>query len=163
MALFNEDSQADNSGLFKTAGLLVMGAYLNNLTKYFLNIVGVMTSNNQIHKGMVNSILRAPVSYFDTNPSGRIINRFSTDLSLADTQIQQIITDIFEQGSQFLVSLVTIAILQPLFVFPLLFTIAMTAIIFSISRHVVSELKVCDLIQRSPLFDQFKISIYGVT
>lgn len=34
---------------------------------------------------MLKHIIRAPILYFDTNPSGRLINRFSTDLSLADT------------------------------------------------------------------------------
>lgn len=85
MSLFDEKDGADNSALFRDAGLLVLGAYLNNLIKYLLTIIGVLTSNNKLHEEMVVSILKAPVSYFDTNPSGRIINRFSTDLSLADT------------------------------------------------------------------------------
>jgi ATP-binding cassette subfamily C (CFTR/MRP) protein 4 len=34
---------------------------------------------------MVFKLTNAPISYFDTTPSGRIINRFSNDLSLADT------------------------------------------------------------------------------
>ncbi|CAD8078629.1 unnamed protein product [Paramecium primaurelia] len=163
MALYDETNRSANTQLFYNAGLLVLAAYCNNIIKYFLNIVGVLTSNNQIHNQMLNRLIRAPISYFDTNPSGRLINRFSTDLSLADNQIQQIITDIFEQGSQFLVSLVTIAILQPFFTFPLIFTITMTIIIFTITRQVVSQLKVCDLIQRSPLFDQFKVCLYGIT
>lgn len=62
-----------------------MCAYFNNIIKYFLNIFGVLTSNNKIHNKMLKHIIRAPIVYFDTNPSGRLINRFSTDLSLADT------------------------------------------------------------------------------
>jgi len=84
MSLFDEEDGADNSAIFRDAGLLVAGAYFNNLIKYLLTIIGVLTSNNKMHEEMVLSILKAPVSYFDTNPSGRIINRFSTDLSLAD-------------------------------------------------------------------------------
>ncbi|CAD8172558.1 unnamed protein product [Paramecium pentaurelia] len=163
MALYDETDRQANNQLFLNAGLLVLAAYCNNIVKYFLNIIGVLISNNKIHNEMLSRLIRAPISYFDTNPSGRLINRFSTDLSLADNQIQQIITDIFEQGSQFLVSLVTIAILQPFFTFPLVFTISMTIIIFSITRQVVSQLKICDLIQRSPLFDQFKVCLYGIT
>lgn len=62
----------------------MLAAYCNNIVKYFLNIVGVLTSNNKLHSDMLERLTRAPVSYFDTNPSGRLINRFSTDLSLAD-------------------------------------------------------------------------------
>ncbi|CAD8082317.1 unnamed protein product [Paramecium sonneborni] len=163
MAQFKQDDTQNNEIVFKNASILVIGSYINNVIKYFLNIFGVLTSNNIIHNKMLKTLIRSPIEYFDTNPSGRLINRFSTDLSLADTQIQQTITDIFEQGSQFIVSLVTIAILQPYFTFPALFTVASTVFIFRITRIVISQLKICDLISRSPLFDQFKISIYGVT
>ncbi|CAD8093269.1 unnamed protein product [Paramecium sonneborni] len=163
MAQFKQEDTQNNEIVFKNAGILVIGAYINNVIKYFLNIFGVLTSNNIIHNKMLKRLIRSPIEYFDTNPSGRLINRFSTDLSLADTQIQQTITDIFEQGAQFFVSLVTIAILQPYFTFPALFTVGSTILIFRITRTVISQLKICDLISRSPLFDQFKISIYGVT
>ncbi|CAD8178676.1 unnamed protein product [Paramecium pentaurelia] len=163
MASFDEDRQRDNDQIFYNAAILVLAAYFNNIIKYFLNIFGVLTSNNTIHNQMLKRLILSPITYFDTNSSGRLINRFSTDLSLADTQIQQTITDIFEQGSQFLVSLVTIAILQPYFTFAAIFTIISTILIFRITRSVVSQLKICDLIQRSPLFDQFKITINGVT
>ncbi|CAD8177671.1 unnamed protein product [Paramecium octaurelia] len=163
MASFDEDKQQDNDQIFYNAAILVLAAYFNNIIKYFLNIFGVLTSNNSIHNKMLQKLILSPILYFDTNPSGRLINRFSTDLSLADTQIQQTITDIFEQGSQFLVSLVTIAILQPYFTFAAMFTIISTIVIFRITRSVVSQLQICDLIQRSPLFDQFKITINGVT
>ncbi|CAD8161834.1 unnamed protein product [Paramecium octaurelia] len=163
MASFDEDRQRENDQIFYNAAILVLAAYFNNIVKYFLNIFGVLTSNNTIHNQMLKRLILSPIIYFDTNPSGRLINRFSTDLSLADTQIQQTITDIFEQGSQFLVSLVTIAILQPYFTFAAIFTIISTIVIFTITRSVVSQLKICDLIQRSPLFDQFKITINGVT
>ncbi|CAD8100101.1 unnamed protein product [Paramecium sonneborni] len=163
MASFNENTSKNNDQTFYNAAILVLAAYFNNVIKYFLNIFGVLTSNNKIHNKMLKRLILSPIIYFDTNPSGRLINRFSTDLSLADTQIQSTITDIFEQGSQFLVSLVTIAILQPFFTFAAIFTILSTISIFRITRSVVSQLKVCDLIQRSPLFDQFKITINGVT
>lgn len=33
---------------------------------------------------MVISILQSPVFFFDTNPSGRILNRFSKDIGIVD-------------------------------------------------------------------------------
>ena len=64
---------------------LVIGLICNNYVKYLLNTFCVLMTSNKLHTEMIQSLSRAPVSYFDTNPSGRIINRFSNDLVLADT------------------------------------------------------------------------------
>lgn len=37
-------------------------------------------SSETLHKKMIESLVRSKVLYFDTTQSGRIINRFSTDL-----------------------------------------------------------------------------------
>ena len=39
--------------MFYNAALLVLGVYFNNIVKYFLNIFGVLTSNNLIHNKMI--------------------------------------------------------------------------------------------------------------
>ena len=65
--------------------ILIVVAYFNNIIKYALNLKGVLETNRYLHDEMLESICLSPVEYFDTNPSGRILSRFSTDLSLADT------------------------------------------------------------------------------
>ena len=55
-----------------------------------------------LHDSMLGGILKAPVLFFDTNPAGRILNRFSKDTESMDemlpkdlTVISFFITDIF--------------------------------------------------------------------
>ena len=59
-------------------------------------------SARHLHNSMLGGILKAPVLFFDTNPAGRILNRFSKDTESMDemlpknlTIISFFITDIF--------------------------------------------------------------------
>lgn len=45
-------------------------------------------SSKKIHHSMLTSIIRAPINlFFDRVPIGRILNRFSKDLNVADTSL----------------------------------------------------------------------------
>ena len=72
-------------GAFIIMAILCLVSYINNMIKYVLNLSGVMLTNRGLHHEMLEKLSLSPVEFFDTNPSGRILNRFSTDLSLADT------------------------------------------------------------------------------
>ena len=49
-----------------------------------------------IHDDLLNTVLKLPVSFFDVTPVGRVINRFSYDMSIADDelplQVMQLLT-----------------------------------------------------------------------
>ncbi|XP_020229838.1 putative ABC transporter C family member 15 [Cajanus cajan] len=51
-----------------------------------MSVVAVETAQRLFH-GMITSIFRAPISFFDTTPSSRIMSRSSTDQSTVDTDI----------------------------------------------------------------------------
>ena len=44
-------------------------------------------ASTALHNGAVNAVLKAPLLYFQQNPIGRVLNRFSTDLMQADMQL----------------------------------------------------------------------------
>ncbi|CUS12567.1 unnamed protein product [Tuber aestivum] len=51
-----------------------------------LTIAGTRSSKVLMHEAM-NSVLRAPMSFFDTTPIGRIVNRFSKDVDIMDNNL----------------------------------------------------------------------------
>lgn len=79
---------------FVFLGILCAIGYVNNMIKYVTNLSGVLGANRSLHNNMLEQLCFSPVEFFDTNPSGRILNRFSTDLSLADTQVNNMLWDI---------------------------------------------------------------------
>lgn len=52
-----------------------------------LGIIHMVYASRKLHTLLLNRILGAPISFFDTTPEGRIMNRFSNDLRNLDVGI----------------------------------------------------------------------------
>jgi len=53
-------------------------------------------ASKSLHDDCVARLIRAPLSWFDTTPSGRILSRFSGDLSVVDRFLAFILDDCFQ-------------------------------------------------------------------
>lgn len=52
-----------------------------------------MRSSIKLHNKMFSNILSATMRFFDTNPSGRILNRFSKDMGVVDEVMPRMFLD----------------------------------------------------------------------
>ncbi|XP_019627853.1 PREDICTED: multidrug resistance-associated protein 4-like [Branchiostoma belcheri] len=92
-----------------------------------------------IHNMMFNAIVRVPISFFDKNPSGRILNRFSDDLEAVEDDIPEEIMDGTEALLGLIGSVVMICIGNPWAILPTIplavFFIAMYIYYIDTERH----------------------------
>lgn len=65
-------------------GSLVGGALALSVFRCLLYYCTTLRCSENLHDQMVISMLQSPVFFFDTNPSGRILNRFSKDIGIVD-------------------------------------------------------------------------------
>ena len=61
-------------------------------------------------------VIRAKKEFYDRNPSGRILNRFSSDLGDADDTLIQISMDIFHIWALCTAIIITICFISPILI-----------------------------------------------
>ena len=68
-----------------------------------------------LHGNVLRSVFRAPMSFFDTTPTGRILSRFSKDIHTIDHELADYIDIFLFIILQLAVVLVSIVVITPLF------------------------------------------------
>ena len=62
--------------------------------KTFQYYVFCMTASKNLHNKMFEKLLKAQPRFFDINPSGRILNRFSKDMGSMDEMLPNTLLDV---------------------------------------------------------------------
>jgi ABC-type multidrug transport system fused ATPase/permease subunit len=77
--------------------------------------LGSVKAAGRIHREMLHSILRTPLSFFDTTPVGRILNRFSKDQETIDSQLPASIMDFLMSGVTVISVVILLCVAAPMF------------------------------------------------
>ncbi|KAH6645053.1 ABC multidrug transporter [Truncatella angustata] len=144
------------------AGLGGSQAFLMFIFAVSLTIFGTKASEIMFKRAMTR-VLRAPISFFDTTPLGRITNRFSKDIDVMDNVLSDSIRlYLMAVGSL----LGTAALIVAYFYYFIAAVIPLVLIILfsgSYYRSSAREIKRHEAVLRSHVFSRFSEAVYGAT
>ena len=154
-----DQTEITNVGMY--AGCVAAAVLLTTLRAYAFFLV-VLKSSENLHNDMVTAILKAPVLFFDSNPIGRILNRFSKDIGCMD----EVLPKTFLFAVQIVLFVLTAAIL-PLVANAWLVAVVVPIILLYvyIARYFMRtsrELKRLECMCRSPVLTQISETLDGL-
>ena len=118
-----------------------------------------LRASKKLHDSMASAVLRAKIEFFDTNPSGRILNRFSADVGSNDDLLPQTLFDFLMCAFLVTGSLVTAVAAIPFILIimpPLIWYFFRVRNMFVVTSR---ELKRIEGLSRSPIYAMLNESI----
>ncbi|KAG9063053.1 hypothetical protein KI688_004653 [Linnemannia hyalina] len=132
-------------------------------TSYTTMVSAGVRASEQLHNMLLNNILRLPMSFFDTTPTGRIINRFSSDIFSIDEKLPWAFHDLFFCGVSVTGSLIVISVTTPIFlaIVPPIFVIYGFVMTYYIASS--RAFKRIESVAKSPMYQHFSETLSGVS
>ncbi|KAF9146111.1 hypothetical protein BG015_011695 [Linnemannia schmuckeri] len=157
----HENSPAKFLGVY--AALVFTFMMLHMIVTFVVMVMAGIRASRLLHEQLLNSILHLPMSFFDTTPLGRIVNRFSTDIYSTDDTLPFAFMAVLMGLLSVVGSLIVIGSGTPIFLSlipPLTAIFSMVQIYYIASSR---SLKRIDSVSRSPIYQHFSETLTGVS
>mmetsp|Transcript_28549 Transcript_28549/g.67042 ORF Transcript_28549/g.67042 Transcript_28549/m.67042 type:complete len:1480 (+) Transcript_28549:1-4440(+) len=158
--------------------------FTNQQTSYYVGIFGLLgflsilglgfrgiflamhrlKASQKLHDGLTDAVLRAPISFFDVTPVGRVLNRFAADMDKLDLELTQTVSQGINTFFQVLGALGAILVAtKGTFIVPLIPLGFLYHVIQKWFRKTSTELQRVTSIANSPIFADFSQTLSGTS
>jgi len=156
-----------DGAIAKKASIGIMGGITGFVV--FIHIVKnvmfshmLLRASHRYHDKMLDRIVRNPVQFFDTNPLGRILNRFSNDLGVLDRFLPMTLHDVCDHFFLIGVVIIVLAVIQPWLLLPLGLGIIGIVFLLRLCYESIKQSRKYELVSKSPLYSLFSASLSGM-
>ncbi|CAH0557612.1 unnamed protein product [Brassicogethes aeneus] len=122
-----------------------------------------MNASRNLHNKMFMNILQAPMRFFDTNPSGRILTRFSKDMGVVDELLPRATLDALQVFFVMFGIICMVFIVTPWMMLPTIFL----GILFYYARTVylatAQDVMRLEGLSRAPMYSHVSATLYGMS
>lgn len=142
---------------------IILATIALSLGQGFFYFSFMMKASVNLHDYIFRRISYAVMRFFDINPTGRILNRFSKDMGIIDEYLPLILSDVNRIALTLFGSLILSSIVNPWFIIPSVVLLVIFYILRIIYMETSRSVKRIEGITRSPIFNHMTASLYGVS
>ncbi|CAG2117983.1 unnamed protein product, partial [Medioppia subpectinata] len=166
LATLSSQTIFHGSDLFLTAwtdknqahGLLFVTTFIRAITWFVM----CMRASVNLHNNIFIRLLRAPISFFDNNPVGRILNRFGKDLGVIDEFLPATSFDLNIIIGQTIGIIVVLGLVNSYLVIPAIVIFAIVGGIRAVYIKSARDIKRFEALTRSPVYSHVSTTISGL-
>uniref|UniRef100_A0A8B9TSV5 Canalicular multispecific organic anion transporter 1 n=1 Tax=Anas platyrhynchos TaxID=8839 RepID=A0A8B9TSV5_ANAPL len=128
-----------------------------------LSAHGAVRASRIMHQRLLSNILRVPMSFFDTTPTGRIVNRFAKDIFTVDETIPMSFRSWLSCFMAIISTLLMISLATPFFT---IIVVPLGIFYYFVLRYYIStsrQLRRLDSVTRSPIYSHFGETVSGLS
>ncbi|KAJ3017837.1 UNVERIFIED_CONTAM: Canalicular multispecific organic anion transporter 2, partial [Siphonaria sp. JEL0065] len=96
-------------------GIVILASSLTLLTNLAMYVKVGQNAAKVMHSEMLSGVMKSPMSFFDTNPLGRITNRFVGDIQIVDESLVETYVGFLSYIAQSISTIIVICSVTPLF------------------------------------------------
>lgn len=122
-----------------------------------------LSCSNNLHNNMFDAISKAPMRFFNTNPSGRIINRFSQDIIAIDEVLPDNLLDTLGIATVVVGVSMILSSLNPWMLIPTLLLLLLFYIYSHVFLNTTRNIKRIEGTLRSPIYSHMTASLQGLS
>uniref|UniRef100_A0A3P8UDT2 Multidrug resistance-associated protein 4 n=1 Tax=Amphiprion percula TaxID=161767 RepID=A0A3P8UDT2_AMPPE len=127
----------------------------------FFNVL--VSSAQTLHNSMFNAILRTSIRFFDINPIGRILNRFSKDIGYLDSLLPWTFVDFIQVFLQVIGVIAVAAVIIPWILIPVVPLLGIFLFLRCYFLRTSRDIKRLESTTRSPVFSHLSSTLQGLS
>lgn len=143
--------------------ILVFIVLLLSMGRSLMFAVLSMKASVKLHDNMFQSVANSQIAFFDSNPVGRILNRFSRDIGGIDELLPMTFFDVFNILLSLMGSVILVIIVNFWMVIPTLVIACVLLYLRGYFASTTRDVKRIECLTRSPIFSCLATSLYGLT
>lgn len=162
----NTDAGSNPNFKFYSFVYLAFGAgsaFTNLISVLILWVFCTIKGSRKLHDNMITTILKAPMSFFETTHTGRILNRFTNDIYKIDEMLGRTFMQFFNNVIKVTFTIVVITFTTWQFVFLILPLMVVYTYYQQYYMRTSRELRRLDSTTRSPIYSHFQESLGGLS
>ncbi|XP_053721093.1 ATP-binding cassette sub-family C member 12 isoform X1 [Synchiropus splendidus] len=127
----------------------------------FVNVT--LNASNRLHNAMFKKVITSPMSFFDTTPTGRILNRFSKDQEEADMELPPHMDSFILFTFNVTFTIIIVAAVFPAMLAAVLIMGILFSLILFVFQRSIRQMKRLENISRSPCISLTTSTLQGLS